>query len=192
MKKLTPKAEKVLDVALELLKNEGDFGVTMRQVASNAEMSLSNVQYYFKNKNELLKAVADRYFNACLNDMRTMTVIHSPETAEQDLREFLRHSLSHGLEVSEMCRIFREYWAISTRNEVIDEHIKCYYREMSVIMSELLHPAANSEQGLSKAVSVIIPFIEGYSVTALAMPEDIDTVNDTICLFINNLLNESA
>ena len=61
-----------------------------------------------------------------------------------------------------------------------------------MIMSELLHPAANSEQGLSKAVSMIIPFIEGYSVTALAMPEDIDTVNDTLCLFINNLLNESA
>lgn len=190
MKKLTPKAEKVLDVALELLQKEGDYGVTMRQVASNAEMSLSNVQYYFKNKNELLKAVADRYFNACLNDMRAMTVINSSETAEQDIREFLRHSLCHGLEVSEMCRIFREYWAISTRNEVIDEHIKSYYREMSVIMSNLFLPAAKSKEGLSKAVSVVIPFIEGYSITALAMPEDIESTTSSILFLVIKLLNE--
>tara|TARA_Y100000310_G_C20704311_1_gene833485 strand:+ start:12264 stop:12836 length:573 start_codon:yes stop_codon:yes gene_type:complete len=190
MKKLNPKAEKVLDVALELLKTEGDFGVTMRQVAVNAEMSLSNVQYYFKNKNELLKAMSDRYFKMCLDELRDMKIIHSKDTINEDIRVFLEDMLSHGLEVSEMCRIFREYWAISTRNDVIKEHVICYYREMSVILSDLLRPAAKSESGLSKAVSIIIPFIEGYSITAIAMPEDLKTTSDTLLRLIVNVLED--
>ena len=48
--KKNAKAEKILDVALALLKTDGDYGVTMRQVAAHADMTLSNVQYYFKRQ----------------------------------------------------------------------------------------------------------------------------------------------
>lgn len=183
------KSEKVLDVALELLKAQGDYGVTMRQVAANASMSLSNVQYYFKNKDELLKAMASRYFGACLEEMRGMEVIECSSSLEEDINDLLKGFLSHGLEVSEMCRIFREYWAISTRNSAIDIHIKDYYREMVVLLSNILRPAARSEQGISQAVSIIIPFVEGYSITALSMPESIDVVNKNLTKIVIELLD---
>ena len=186
--KKNAKAEKVLDVALGLLKNEGDYGVTMRKVASLADMSLSNVQYYFKNKDMLLKAMADRYFQSCLEEIRTTEAIQSQEALQGDLEALLKSFLRHGLEVTEMCRLFREYWAISTRNEAIDDYIKQYYREMVVILSEKLRPVANSESGLSKSVSMIIPFVEGYSITALSMPEDINSVTDILISLVTNLL----
>ncbi|GAL09454.1 hypothetical protein JCM19233_420 [Vibrio astriarenae] len=65
MSKKSAKIEKVLDISIELLRQEGDYGVSMRKVATLAEMSLSNVQYYFKTKDDLLKAMADRYFQQC-------------------------------------------------------------------------------------------------------------------------------
>jgi AcrR family transcriptional regulator len=182
------KAEKVLDVALELLKANGDYGVTMRQVASHANMSLSNVQYYFKNKDELLKAMASRYFGACLEEMRGMKVIQYSGPIETEINDLLKGFLSHGLEVSEMYRIFREYWAISTRNVVIDTHVKEYYREMVVILSNILRPAAESEQALAETVSIIIPFVEGYSITALAMPNEFDGVTENLTNFVVALL----
>jgi len=185
-----PKAEKVLDVGLNLLKSQGDYGVTMRQVASKAGMSLGHVQYYFKNKNELLKAMADRYFNACLQDLKAIPALRPNEQSASDLNALLNSFLQHGLEVSEMCRIFREYWAISTRNVEIDEHIKQYYREMTVILSDMLRGIAQSEQGLSKAVSIIIPFVEGYSITALAMPEHIEGVTHDLTRFVLSTLNQ--
>lgn len=188
--KRSGKAEKIIDVALSLLKNEGDYGVTMRQVAVKAEMSLSNVQYYFKQKDDLLKAMADRYFNACLQEMSAMRPLTNPESIHSDLTELLKSFLSHGLQVSEMCRIFREYWAISTRNSAIDAHIKQYYREMVTILSELLRPVSNSDKGLSLAVSIIIPYVEGYSVTALSMPEDIDSITEQLAGVITALLTE--
>lgn len=188
--KQNAKTEKIIDIALQLLKNEGDFGVTMRQVASLANMSLSNVQYYFKNKDELLKAMADRYFQSCLGEMRSLDAVQSNESAKEDINKLLTLFLSHGLEISEMCRIFREYWAISTRNKVIDEHIKSYYKEMVVILSGKLRPVAASEEGLSKAVSLIIPFTEGYSITALAMPEDIKSTTEMLLSTVMKLLSQ--
>ena len=131
------KAEKVVDVALELLKNEGDYAVTMRRVATNAGMSLSNVQYYFKNKDALLVAMADRYFKACLDEVGEIQVIQADARLEENVKAIVETFLKHGLEISEMCRIFREYWAISARNEEIDKYLKDYYRELAVLLSEI-------------------------------------------------------
>ncbi len=188
--KKNSKPEQVLDVAFELLKSSGDHGVTMRQVASTAGMSLSNVQYYYKTKDELLKALADRYFNACLEELRAIKPANSHETLDADLEDFLALVLQHGIEVTEMCCIFREYWAISTRNEEISNHINDYYKEMVTILSDMFRPVAKSEAGLAKAVSVIVPYVEGYSITARAMPNDIQTVTQTMKGVVLRLLKE--
>jgi len=188
--KKNAKAEKVLDVALQLLKNEGDYGVTMRKVAALADMSLSNVQYYYKNKDSLLKSMADRYFQSCLEEIKKIDTLQSHDSWKLELEQLLRGFLVHGLEVTDMCRLFREYWAISTRNQVIDEHIKQYYVQMVVILSDKFRPVAKSEKGLAKAVSMIIPFSEGYSITALAMPEDIDSITSILLSLVVSLLQE--
>lgn len=172
MPKKSAKIEKILDVAIEILRTEGDFGVTMRKVASTADMSLSNVQYYFKTKDDLLKAMADRYFQQCLDDLKAQPVIKN----SNDLKPLIAMLLSHVYETSDMCRIFREYWAISTRNESIESYLRSYYSSMVEITKGKLHPLAESDEKLSQAVSILIPFVEGYSVTAKSLPSELETV----------------
>ncbi len=180
--KKTNKPEKIIDCALELLKTQGDHGLTMRQVAQRSEMSLSNAQHYFKNKDELLKAMADRYFGACIEDIQGQASITAESDIDAELSKMLMGFLKHGLEVSEMCRIFREYWAIATRNKVIERHLTDYYRSMVEILSEKLQAVAASPAAADKAVSLIIPYVEGYSITAKAMPIDIEDANR---MFVN-------
>lgn len=55
----------ILDRALDMLKETGDSGLTMRKLAERAGMRLSNVQYYFKSRDHVLKAMATRYFEDC-------------------------------------------------------------------------------------------------------------------------------
>ena len=165
------KTDKILDEALKLLRKHGDYGLTMRQVAENCNMTLSNVQYYYKTKDVLLKAMADRYFEQCLNEMRTIETIEDDRHAEKKLLTLLKMFLSHGLKVSEMCKVFREYWAISTRNEAINTYLLTYYQETVNILVSKLNNIAKSDKDAKKAASIIIPFVEGYSITAMALPE---------------------
>lgn len=176
MSKKTPKTEKILNIAIELLKHEGDFGITMRRVASLAEMSLSNVQYYFKNKDALLKAMADRYFQQCLSDIAGQPAL----SARAKLAPFVHTFLLHGHELSDMCRIFREYWALSTRNETIDAYLSDYYQTLASILADKLRPLAADESALTKAVSILLPYVEGYSVTAPSLPETLETMNTLV------------
>ena len=173
MSKKKAKTEKILDVSIELLKSEGDFGITMRKVATLADMSLSNVQYYFKNKDALLIAMADRYFQQCLDEISSQ-----PELAEQqDLKPLVHAFLVHGLEISDMCRIFREYWALSTRNEAIEGYLSKYYQTLAGILSDKLKHLAVDESSLGKAVSIFIPYVEGYSITAKSLPQDFEVMS---------------
>ena len=176
MSKTNAKIEKILEESLNLLKNEGDFGVTMRKVSRLADMSLSNLQYHYKNKDELLKAMADRYFQQCLGELKAYPVIERQE----DLYPFLLKHLAHGFEMSDICRIFREYWAISTRNEVIEQYVQQYYKDMGGIIEEKLAPLSQDRARLLEAVSLLICFVEGYSITAKSLAINLESMVLTI------------
>lgn len=186
--KKSEKSEKILDVALTLLKNEGDYGVTMRQVAAGANMTLSNVQYYFKNKDNLLVALADRYFQSCLSEMREMPKLTSEATLHEDLTSLVKAFLCHGLELSEMCRIFREYWAISTRNAAIEQYLKAYYQSSAQVLNAIFSPVAATPDNASKAVSLFIPFVEGYSITAMSLTTDFESDVKDMCDLLHMIL----
>ena len=178
MKERGTRAETVIDCAMALLRNEGDRGVTMRRVAQDAGMSLSNVQYYFKNKDALLKAMADRYFYQCLEDIEGEQFLVEADDAKAALRPVIRSFLAHGLEVSDMCRVFREYWALATRNAEIADYLMNYYSRLAAVLKEKLRPLAVDEPALDEAVSLFIPVVEGYSITCPALPVDIDRMTD--------------
>jgi len=186
--KKTNKAEKIIDCALMLLKTEGDHGVTMRQVAQRSDMSLSNVQYYFKNKDELLKAMADRYFGLCIQDIQGQVGLTEQGDIEAELSAMLLEYLRHGLEISEMCRIFREYWAIATRNEAIDQYLTDYYKRLIEALSRKLEPASASPEALTHAVSLIIPYVEGYTITSRALPVDIEQASRMLVTLVMSVL----
>ena len=178
MKERSAKAERVIDCAMALLRNEGDRGVTMRRVAQDAGMSLSNVQYYFKNKDALLKAMADRYFYQCLEDIEGEQFLFETGDTKAALRLVIRNFLAHGLEVSDMCRVFREYWALATRNAEIEDYLVNYYSRLAAVLKEKLRPLAVDELALDEAVSMFIPVVEGYSITCPALPIDIDRMTE--------------
>ena len=190
--KRNKKSDKIIDCALVLLKNHGDHGLTMRQVAQRAEMSLSNVQYYFKNKDELLTALADRYFNQCLEEIQQAKQLPSDGDLKAEMAKLLKEFLAHGLEMSEMCRIFREYWAIATRNRVIEEYLHNYYKRLAEILSEKLQPVASNPTALSASVTLIIPFVEGYTITASSLPQDIDEVTEMLTGIAMKLLANNS
>ena len=103
----------ILDCGIKLLISSGDTGLTLRKLAESADMRLSNVQYYFKSRDDGIVAMVQRYFEQC------------------------RGSLLHLTETS----------LAKTRRE---------------------------------RVALLVPYFEGYSVTARALSMDLDSVSEML------------
>ncbi|MGL6259835.1 TetR/AcrR family transcriptional regulator [Vibrio sp. WXL210] len=178
--------DQIIEKTLEVLKTEGDYGVTMRKVASRCGITLSSLQYYYKTKDDLLKAVADKYFQQCIAMLEGMPEI----TTQDELGAVLDSFLSYAFEDSDLTRIFREYWAISSRNEMINKYLARYYVSFSEIMTEKLRPLADNDEALAQAVSILIPYVEGYSIVALSLPNGIDSTSERLKVIIWRCLRQ--
>ena len=177
---LSDKELMIVDCALGLLKETGDAGLTMRKLAERANMRLSNVQYYFKSRDEVLKAMATRYFKECTERIRQLTEDSAASSMRERARVLILTGLHHGDELSDMCRIFRELWAISSRNAVIRNHMADYYRTFSSLIADFVLGETADQDGRDKLASLLLPFFEGYSVTASSVPLPTEQVADML------------
>nr|WP_280636857.1 TetR/AcrR family transcriptional regulator [Ruegeria sp. R14_0] len=169
-----------MECALKLLIETGDAGLTMRRIADCAGMRLSNVQYYFKSRDDVLVAMVAQYFDACADNLLRLTEESKARTERERVRFLVNAGLSHGQEISDMCRAFREIWAISSRNNVIDQCLMRYYRRFADLMANY---ALSDELGTAdreKVKALLVPYFEGYSVTARSLNLKNDVVVDMV------------
>ena len=148
----------------------------MRKLAERAGMRLSNVQYYFKSRDDVLKAMVARYFDECTDNLLRLTQNSDARTMEERVRVIVRAGLSQGQEISDMCRAFREIWAISSRNALIDSCLMEYYRSFADMMGEFAFPASIDDSTRARLKTLLLTFFEGYSITGRAVPLDTEEV----------------
>ncbi|MEM8862372.1 MAG: TetR/AcrR family transcriptional regulator [Chloroflexota bacterium] len=173
--KTEQKTELIIVTALHILAEQGDQGLTMRQVAKRAEMSLSNVQYYFRTKDALLAALIDFY----LNESYEAYYKFIETIPEQDKPEATIRFLLINPDMEFVCRVFKELWAISERNDVVKKHLANHYRFYAEQLGEGLQALATPEcpkRNIDQAVSLILPLVEGYQITRDAIPLDAEAL----------------
>lgn len=183
-----PRVPLIIECALSILRDKGDVGLTMRQVAVKTGISLSNLQFYFKNKNELLKGMVEFYFEKCalLNDEY---IDASKElNPEQKVHKIILFGLMHSGEDIEQWKIFREFWAVATRNEKVNAHVEYYYSEHVRKLSDYLLPLAARKEDVDKAVTLLLPFVEGYSITSPVLPLEREQVAELLTRTVLDIL----
>lgn len=72
--------EKILSAAIELYPIKGD--ITIREIAKKAEVNVAAINYYFKNKDNLMKAVEKHYSNILYNMQNK--IINDPNITLED------------------------------------------------------------------------------------------------------------
>lgn len=171
---LSPKKRLILDAALELLIETGDAGLTMRKLAERTHMRLSNVQYYFKTRDDVLSAMVAHYFEECVADLERLAQRSPAKTTRERIFFLVRSGLVHGREISDMCRAFREIWAISSRNDLINQCLMGYYRHFADVMVDFALQGETDAAVREKLKALLIPYFEGYSITAQSLTLDAD------------------
>lgn len=189
---LSCKESQILDCALKLLIENGDAGLTLRKIADCAGMRLSNVQYYFKSRDDVIAAMVACYFEECKKSLRTLTAQSQAQTRRERVQFLVRSGLAHGHEISDMCRAFREIWAISSRNPVIDQCMADYYRGLADVIADYILDGALTADGREKLKALLVPYFEGYSITALSLALGADEVENMLTDLALHILGEGA
>jgi AcrR family transcriptional regulator len=81
----------VLEIARDLLVEEGFDQFVLRRVAAKAEMQLGNLQYYFATRDDLLEAVIRAEFDRDLDALRRATTVESAEGLKTAARALVRN-----------------------------------------------------------------------------------------------------
>lgn len=187
MSKREEKIASIIGQTIQLLKNEGIGGLSMRKVADQTGIRLSNLQYYFKDRNELLKTTIAHYFKLCEQEVLEVLPPTPPES-KTEITDLLKTLLAQALVVgsqSDQCTMFREIWALSSRDEPIGQLVQQYYRNYCQWLAQLMATYTPQPQVV---ISLMLPYIEGYSIMGEALPINKEEVIEMLVQVIGRLL----
>jgi AcrR family transcriptional regulator len=171
--------EKGLERALDilhagrlLLASEGYAGLSMRRVAAEVGISLSNVQHYYQSKDALLEALLLYTMDLF---QKKMDGISAAMTSASRIDQFLSTSDMFLEEITDPVThaIFFELWALASRNAFASQLMdKMLARERKAIFKLIrgLNPDIGDEQYMQRAI-LMVAQIEGLMLFRLNKAE---------------------
>ena len=162
----------ILHAARGLLAAEGYAGLSMRRVAAQAGMSLSNVQHYYQSKDALLEALLLYTMELF---QKKIDSISASMTSASPLERFLSTCDMFLEEISDPVThaIFFELWSLASRNDFASRLMdKMLARERKAIYNLIrgLNPAIRDEEYMQRAI-LMVAQIEGLMLFRLNKTE---------------------
>ena len=112
--------ERIVNVAVELFNEKGLVNVTMRDLAAELDMSLGNLTYHFKKKEELMEAIHGRIISERNSLMENVQMIPSIANIHNQLVPLLQLYERYRFFHQDILEVMRAYPKIA---EMQREHI---------------------------------------------------------------------
>ncbi len=101
--KKTEARERILKTAASLFCKKGYSGTGVREIASEANVNIAMISYYFQGKNGILKAIMQRYFELIGCVFETIDTSLEPE---EGVRQIIRKIVQFVRENHEIVQVF--------------------------------------------------------------------------------------
>ena len=178
------RARAILLAARALLASEGYAGLSMRRVAQDAGMSLSNVQHYYGSKEQLLEALLLTTMDEFQAKMDRIAVAMA---GRPQVERFLTTIDMFLDEITDPVThaIFFEIWALASRHPFASSLMgRMMGRERKAVYGLIrgLNPAIGDEEAMQRAV-LIVAQVEGLMLFRLdrhARPEQFAAVRASV------------
>ncbi|QRY55988.1 TetR/AcrR family transcriptional regulator [Sphingobacterium siyangense] len=169
MDKKEERLNQILSTTINILTEKGAEKLSMRMVAKSANISLSNLQYYYKDKDLLFIATVEFYFESCKKELtHAIKMLTEYSTPDKDI--FLEKVLSMLLidsKTSHQTLMFQEIWTLAARNKELQKAVETYYKTYCIWMIDLISKFCSKPDEI---VSFLIPFVEGYTIVHNVIP----------------------
>lgn len=184
------RAQQILQAARLIFAAEGYAGLSMRRLAAELGMSLSNVQHYYQSKDLLIEAMllfTMNTFQSKIDNIATsMNAASRIEQLNSTIGMFLEElndPVTHG--------VFFEIWALAGRNAFASALMdKMLARERKSIFKLIqgMSPAISDEQAKLRAI-LIVAQVEGLMLFRLHKSTQLDEVKAIHAALRQTVLN---
>ncbi|MEM5432809.1 TetR/AcrR family transcriptional regulator [Cupriavidus oxalaticus] len=164
-----PVAQRIVQIILaaqQTFQEDGYAAFSARRVASRAGITLGNLQYYFRTKEEMLRAALQEYARQAICDY---TAIASQSGISAMRRcTALVDRIFHDINETDLPKFLFEAWAFSHHEpyaaDLVDDIYTEYRSTLAKLLSEI-HPALTDTECLVRA-SVIVAQTAGMMIFA--------------------------
>jgi AcrR family transcriptional regulator len=126
----------ILDSARDIFMEEGYSSLTMRKVATKANISIGNLNYYYRTKEDLLRDLLDYFITPYLEEFDRARQ-QAGESPEKQIKAVLKFWLED-LGTPETTVFFPECWALSNHNSFVAELMDNLYSKAREPLNELI------------------------------------------------------
>jgi AcrR family transcriptional regulator len=159
------RAAAALDAATALLAEEGAAGLSTRKVAARAGMRAGNLQYYFRTREDLVRALLERYLARSRERVAARLTALADRPPAERLAEALEEILEDQAEPGD-CALFRELWAMASHDAEVAAALAAFYRGYVGDVAAMLGAVAPdlAEDETRRIATLVVAMLEGLSV----------------------------
>ncbi len=121
------RADEILEAALSVLLSEGYASLSLRRVSSVANINLGHVQYYFRTKQDLLRAMLEHWVTRFRAEVNRRLDADAPPLDR--LMTMLTLSLKD-MRTPEGSVMMWEIWALAPRDAFVEDLMDRFYIEL--------------------------------------------------------------
>ena len=159
---------------------DGIAGLTLRAVAAEAQVSHGLVLFHFRRKALLVRELLEWLIESTSMMDLSEDIARFPRAMDQ-LHALLQQEMARYSRRPEHTRLFLEFWALGAQHEGIrariGAEIERYRAAFRTIMEKLLsaEPTAFGSVTAEGLSSVVVSWIHGCAIQAMANPEHFDS-----------------
>ncbi len=169
--------KRIMDAAMRVFARMGVHQARMDDVAQEAQVSKGALYWYFRSKEELLRAILARLFEPDLRLMEEL-VAQTERPVSERLRVLIRQALDSLPQIQITQALLYEFYAWAARSGPLQNLVRSYYRRYYELLIELLRQGIKRgelavEDPERTALRLLAQF-EGLFLLSVLLPKEVD------------------
>ena len=170
------RTEQITKAAIGVFSEKGFHQARMEDISNAAGLSKGTLYLYFKDKDALIKAIANKVFHREQAELEM--VCHLPGTAAEKLQSLMAFFAARGEEMEALMPIVYEFYAISVRRadvqRVLSDHLRASVEFIKEILQQGIQKGEFPAVDTEKAAITFMAVLDGTLAQELYTPEAAD------------------
>jgi AcrR family transcriptional regulator len=130
------RVEMILRAAKDILVRKGYPGLTMRNIAAAAATTVGNLQYYYSDKDRLLKDLLNYMVHGFFENFATIS--ENPKSSPEDKLVAYIDCIFDAFPIEDKGKFYPEFWALSNHDKVAAQLMEDMYETGMVPLQKII------------------------------------------------------